>query len=521
MTNSKQPSLVSLTRPDILRLCEKFWDNDREKLRRYLLAVFRKPENIHLFGWFVARRYFPLETPGFHKEMLSLVSNKENRRIGIVAPRGHAKSTTVDMTYPLWAGCYKQEEFIVIISDTYTQANEFVDTLRDEFENNPMIRWLFGDLRGDNWQHGEFVLSNGIKFIAKGSGMKIRGIRHRHTRPTLIIFDDIENDENIQSAEQRAKLYNWFTKAAIPALSRDGRAVLVGTILHYDSLVNKVAKQSDIFQSWKTRIFYAISTDKNGKAQALWPEHRGLDKLMAMRDSPKDPDFIGSITFAQEYQHKPFSEEDAIVKPDWIKEVEPSLVPDAAYRRARVLAIDPAASERQTADPTAMIVADLGTDGNVYVRSVHNQRLSPNKTAEAVKDLNETYEPDRIGVEEGALGLVFRDLLAGLPVMGLKPDKDKVRRLLAVSRFFEAGRIFIVKGIKNGQALREQLIEFPKGSHDDMVDALVYSIRMLLVDFDDDDEDFETTGDYKGKNAPSEEDEFDEELNDDDDFASY
>ena len=62
-------------------------------------------------------------------------------------------------------------------------------------------------------------------------------------------------------------------------------------------------------------------------------------------------------------------------------------------------------------------------------------------------------------------------------VIGLKPDKDKVRRLLAVSRFFEAGKVFLVKDIQNGQALREQLIEFPKGTHDDMVDAIVYAIR--------------------------------------------
>ena len=72
----------------------------------------------------------------------------------------------------------------MIISDTYTQAAEFINALKDEFENNPKIKWLFGNMRGDDWQDGEFVLSNGIKYAAKGSGMKIRGIRHRHTRTT-------------------------------------------------------------------------------------------------------------------------------------------------------------------------------------------------------------------------------------------------------------------------------------------------------------------------------------------------
>ena len=497
-TSSKQPSLNNLTRADILRLCDKYWDTDRDKLRRYLLAIFKRRENIHLFGWFVARPYFPLETPLFHKEILDLISDKNNRRIGAIAPRGHAKSTTVDMTYPMWAGCFEQEEFIVIISDTYTQAAEFINALKDEFEHNPKIKWLFGDMKGDDWQDGEFVLSNGIKYAAKGSGMKIRGIRHRHTRPTLMIFDDIENDENIKSAEQRQKLYHWFTKAAIPALARDGRAVVIGTILHFDSLVNKVMKQQDVFKSWQTRVFYAITTDEDGTERALWPEHRSLEKLRAMRDDPGDQDFIGSITFAQEYQHKPFSEEDAIIQPDWIKECEPSQVPDKHARLARVLTIDPAASERQTADFTAMIVADLYTDGNVYIRAIRNQRTSPSVTADTIRELDEIYKPQVIGIEKGALGLVFRDLLEGLPVIGLEPDKDKVRRLLAVSRFFEAGRVYTVKNIQNGQAFREQLIEFPKGTHDDMVDAAAYAVRLLFVEGANQvsSKDFQTAGDY-------------------------
>lgn len=497
-TSSKQPSLNNLTRADILRLCDKYWDTDRDKLRRYLLAIFKRRENIHLFGWFIARPYFPLETPPFHKEILDLISDKNNRRIGVIAPRGHAKSTTVDMTYPLWAGCFEQEEFIVIISDTYTQAAEFINALKDEFENNPKIKWLFGNMKGDDWQDGEFVLSNGIKYAAKGSGMKIRGIRHRHTRPTLMIFDDIENDENIKSAEQRQKLYHWFTKAAIPALARGGRAVVIGTILHFDSLVNKVMKQQDVFKSWQTRVFYAITTEEDGTERALWPEHRSLEKLRAMRDDPSDQDFIGSITFAQEYQHKPFSEEDAIIQPDWIKECEPSQVPDKHTRLARVLTIDPAASERQTADFTAMIVADLYTDGNVYIRAIRNQRTSPSVTADTVRELDEIYKPQVIGIEKGALGLVFRDLLEGLPVIGLEPDKDKVRRLLAVSRFFEAGRVYTVKNIQNGQAFREQLIEFPKATHDDMVDAAAYAVRLLFVEGENQvsSKDFQTAGDY-------------------------
>ena len=54
--------------------------------------------------------------------------------------------------------------------------------------------------------------------------------------------------------------------------------------------------------------------------------------------------------------------------------------------------------------------------------------------------------------------------------------------MIAVSRFFEAGRVYFLNSANKIQELHDQLMEFPNGAHDDMVDALVYAVRMLLVD---------------------------------------
>lgn len=499
MKNSSRQSLVKLTRQDIQRVCEKY-RGDKPKLRQILLEVFRRSENIHLFGWFINRRYIRLDTPDFHKDILSLASNKELKYIGIAAPRGHAKSTTVDFVFALWSTVYKEHHFGVIISDTVTQSVEFVNALKDEFENNVILHWLYGDLTSNDWRDGEFVTSTGVKWVAKGAGMKVRGLRHREWRPDLIILDDLENDERVATVAQRQKLKKWLVRAVLPALSRDGRAILIGTVLHHDSLLQNILKHRDSFASWTTRLFQAISSDKNGKEQALWPEHMDLDYLRAIRDDSKHPKYIGSIAFAQEYQNKPFDEADAIIKPDQIQWTDK--IPSDSQIVATVLTVDPAVSERAMADPTGKVIASLGTDGNIYVRYVGNERLSPKNNSEDIKRLDEIYKPRIIGIENGALGLVFRELLAGLPVIGLEPDKDKVRRLLAVSRFFEAGKIYFVQGSKNINELYDQLLEFPKGSHDDMVDALVYAIRLLLVDGVDNESasDFDNAGTYYEEN---------------------
>lgn len=61
------------------------------------------------------------------------------------------------------------------------------------------------------------LLSNGCKIEALGAGKKIRGRRHKQWRPDLILCDDLENDENVNTPEQRRKLRNWFYKAVSKA----------------------------------------------------------------------------------------------------------------------------------------------------------------------------------------------------------------------------------------------------------------------------------------------------------------
>lgn len=495
--NLPPQSLDNLTRGDIARLCDRYWQKDRAFLRRALRQVFGRPSNIHLFGWFINKKYVELETPDFHREILAMISNDENRRIGIAAPRGHAKSTTVNFTYALWASVYGQVRFGVIISDTISQSIEFVNALKSEFEDNAILRWLYGDFVNEKeWRDGEFVLKSGVKWVAKGAGMKIRGIRYRATRPDLLIFDDLENDERVSTAFQRKKLKNWLLRAALPALSRDGRAVLIGTVLHHDSLLQNILQQKDAFGGWQVKMYRAIETDEGGGERALWPEHKNLETLKRMRDDATFGEYVGSLAFAQEYQNTPLAENDLIIKPEHIRWAEK--IEETAQIRKTVIAIDPAVSQRETADPTGKVVASLDDVGRIWVRYVGNERLSPNQNAEDIKRLSQRFDPQFIGIESGALGLVFQEMLVGLPLVGLKPNADKVSRLVAVSRFFEAGKVYFLNGANKINELHDQLMEFPSGAHDDMVDALGYAVQMLLgQNRQIADDDFKTFGDYQ------------------------
>lgn len=409
----------------------------------------------------------------------------QNGFVGIAAPRGFAKSTVFNLKYVAWNIANEKRHFIVIISDTYTQAVDHVEGLQDALETSDNFKWLYGRMKTNRWGRDDFVTANGVRVVAKGSGMKVRGMRFKQYRPELIIGDDLENDELVASAERRKKMKNWLLRSVMPALTAGGKMIIIGTILHHDSLLNNIIKKREEFASWNTKLFKAIQT-VDGEQQSIWPEHLSLKILRRMRDDPTfkaneelgHPGYKGSIVFAQEYQNEPFSDEDAVIQEAWIQWV-PDMPPRHELVR-KAITVDPAISKKETADFTAKVAAALGKDKRIYIYRLGNDRFSFGEGLADVKKWNRQEQPSVVGIETVAFQKAFVDSLPGLPIVEITRDADKVRRTIAVSRYFESGQVVIVEGIRHAATLKEQLLEFPFGSHDDLVDAVVDMITILL-----------------------------------------
>ena len=179
-------------------------------------------------------------------------------------------------------------------------------------------------------------------------------------------------------------------------------------------------------------------------------------------------------------QNEPRGEEDAIVQGSWIKYVD--MLPDEREIKMRAFTVDPAISKKETADYTAKIAGCLDRNGNIYIYRIGNDRMSFNENITDIKQWQEDLKVNTVGIETKAFQAAYAEVLDGLPILQLSPDTDKVRRTTAVSRFFQAGRIHILRGIKHSDRLFDQLVQFPNGAHDDLVDAITYLIQLLLID---------------------------------------
>lgn len=162
---------------------------------------------------------------------------------------------------------YAYKHYEIILSDSSEQAEGFLTDIKTELEENAVLKEDFGELQGRVWKSSVILLSNGVKIEAIGSGKKIRGRRHKQWRPDLIVCDDLENDENVNTPEQRKKLRDWFYKAVSKAGDTYTDIVYIGTLLHFDALLANVAKNP----SYKSiRHQGVISFAANGELWDAW-----------------------------------------------------------------------------------------------------------------------------------------------------------------------------------------------------------------------------------------------------------
>ena len=397
--------------------------------------------------------------------------------------------------------------FILPISDTYSQAREQVDNVRQELESNIMLRWVYGDLSTDwHWTSGAFTTANEVRVVARGSNMKVRGLKYRQWRPDFVPIDDLENDEAVMKPERREKLMNWFKRAVLPAMAaRNAKVAMVGTVLHDDSLLNNAIKGEKGFGGWRRRKFAALMKNEQGHEYALWPSRFPVERLVRMRDDPKFEMYLGPIAFSQEMQNEAIDDNARIFKSAWIYGPEESPFTYSLTEKERlwsashppgsrswfeteivstIMAVDPAISEKTTADYFAAFVLGIDRAGHIWELDVFQDRVGDiDKQIEIAIDMGIRWNVDVMKVEavayQAGLARAIRKEAAKrgthMPVREVVPDKDKFRRAVIHSANFAGGLVHLRTDHPLFEALVQQILDFPVGEHDDMLDAYMHA----------------------------------------------
>ena len=129
----------------------------------------------------------------------------------IIAFRESAKSTLIMLGLPIWAIISNKSKFPLLVSDTGSQAKQHIYNLKSELENNQLLINDWGPFQDkEEWTSTSIVLPQyDARIIARSTGQKVRGLRHKQYRPDLGLFDDLENIQSVRTIEQRDKNERW------------------------------------------------------------------------------------------------------------------------------------------------------------------------------------------------------------------------------------------------------------------------------------------------------------------------
>ena len=439
-----------------------------------------------------------VDSPSCHYEWWELCTSKWPK-VAIAAPRRHAKSTAITLAYVLASVCFREKTYVLVVSDTTTQAVQFLGELKNELANNDRLRSLFQIQSFEKDTEDDVIVSfkDGAQFriAAKGSEQKLRGLLWNKKRPNLVVCDDLENDEIVLNPERRNKFKRWFNGALIPSMAMGGTIRVVGTILHEDSLLNNLMpkewdKQTIIEplkmynvskkNAWKSFKYKAHTPDYK---HLLWPSR--YDAEWFMREH-HDLTMQGlSDVYSQEYLNEPIDESVAYFKKgDFLSET----TEDKKVRLNYYITGDLAIAKDNQADYSVFVVAGLDENRVLHVRNVIRDRLDAREIVDTIMSLNDVYDPVAIGLEDmqvsKSIGPFLREEMVKRgkypPVHMLTHGGiDKIARAKSIQGRIRAHGIKFDKSADWYPAFEDELTKFPRGTKDDQVDAFAYLGRML------------------------------------------
>lgn len=463
--------LVKASDWEAVRTWFSYWEGADEQVSKCIL-----------WGKFFLPEYLRDETPPFHRELVKENFSNKNEYTG--CPRGYGK-TTLNQLCINFQIANKLEKFIVIIEKSFTEASEVVRAISKTWHDNLMVKQVYGNLIkiDDSGQTddkasdsaGDLVV-NGVRIRAKGFEAVIRGIKSGSWRPTKIYLDDVESDEHINSDEQRRKYRENYTQGVVPAIDITGSIKVRGTILHSDSLLANLIEQHG------GKIYKAFQKE-DPQNTLLWPE-RWTYALLMKKKAEMEMQGKGTSSFYKEYLNEPVDDENRPFRIEWLqKEFTDEDIKFKAL--SRTATIDVAESLKQGADFTALTIVDWDQDNNWFIQHAKRHKVNVTGLVDLIFSTWQLYHPTKIGVEKKAFTDQVKPLLqirseeSGIyPIVVElehqgKAKEDRIKG--ALQGRFEAGKIWFKKGTTDDQlALKGELIDFPSGKKDDLIDGLSY-----------------------------------------------
>lgn len=395
--------------------------------------------------------------------------------------REHLKSTIITFALTMQDILKNPEITIGIFSHTRPIAKGFLRQIKQEFEQNDVLKALYTDILyadpkkdAPKWSEDDGIVPVKRKNNPKEATVEAWGLvdgqpTSKHYQ--LIIYDDIVTLESVTTPEQMKKVTDAWRMSR--NLGCDGgRTRYVGTRFHFNDTYSEIMKIGTV----EPRIHPSTSDGTVTGDPVFFSREYLEDKKREM----------GSYVFSCQHLLNPVEDDAQGFKRDWLRYYKTC---DFEHMNRYILC-DPANEKKKSNDYTVFAVIGLSADNNYYLIDMIRDRLNLTERCDMLFYLHGKYRPIRVGYEKYGMQADVQHYqyvmkaknyrFDVVELAGNQPKNDRIRKLVPV---FEQGRFYMPEKLYKvgtdhrkrdliADFIMEEYMAFPVGVHDDMLDCI-------------------------------------------------
>ena len=350
---------------------------------------------------FYCQHFFPKtfrqESPAFHKDFWEKIENPDYDYFAAEIFRGGAK-TTLTRVAASRRIAYLFGRNLLSVAINETMAVETLRWIKKQVEQNTAWAQCYKVRQGSKWADDRIEIYHDIgqctvNVLARGITGGIRGINLDDWRPDFVICDDICNDENTSTEEQRNKTNNSLFGVVVPGLAPKVEAphrkvALLQTGLHKDDVINQAHRDP----AWTTVKYPKLYVDEHGSAKSAWEEMYPIDAILKEKENYVKQRRLH--IFLREFELKIVSASGAAFDTNWLKYWTVLPVGMRTY-----IGLDPASSSKKKAHKTAIVVVGVFR-GQTYILDYMSQvGKNPDEIWEWLSAAVRNWHPRQVAVE--------------------------------------------------------------------------------------------------------------------------